>query len=93
MNKQISGKWSVLISIHTRVRNAVSLLWGSLRLAPTNPCDGNLVSMCSNIVYDNRSGREFESCNLLGASIQCMGATYFTYIMLSLVNLDQRYTD
>ena len=36
---KISGKWSVQASkqalIHTRVRNEVTLVWGSLRLAPT----------------------------------------------------------
>ena len=31
---EIYGKWSVQASIDTHVLNAVTLVWGSLRLAP-----------------------------------------------------------
>ena len=41
---KIYGEWSVQASkqasIHTHVRNAVTLVWGSLRLAPTTACVG-----------------------------------------------------
>ena len=33
---KIFGKWSVQANIHTHVRNEVTLVWGSLRLAPIN---------------------------------------------------------
>ena len=32
-------------SIHTQVRNAVTLVWGSLRLAPTVNCVFNIVKL------------------------------------------------
>ena len=44
---KIYGKWSVQASkqanIHTHVCNAVTLVWGSLRLAPITYCGCNTV--------------------------------------------------
>ena len=45
---KLYGKWSVQTSIHTRVRNAVTLVWDSLRLAPN-------IYMCSLKIYHKQA--------------------------------------